>query len=151
MQGKRAKDEVGKVYGRWTVLERVENHGRNGTFLCRCECGTERAVQGRGLRSGKSQSCGCLHAELQRASAAVWRTGAYKEAPGYQAVHQRLRVEKGRASEHECVDCNGQGADWSYRGGDPDELTEVLRYSTDLDYYEPRCRDCHVKYDGGAK
>lgn len=33
---------------------------------CECVCGTRRAVRGSRLGSGRSQSCGCLHKEIQR-------------------------------------------------------------------------------------
>jgi hypothetical protein len=53
-------DLTGERFGRWTVLvmhpERC--HGR-ALWLCRCDCGTERAVRGKDLRNGKSISCGC--------------------------------------------------------------------------------------------
>lgn len=54
---------LGQKFGRWTVLH--EGAPRNGrtTWLCRCECGTERNVQTSDLTGGKSQSCGCLQKE----------------------------------------------------------------------------------------
>lgn len=33
-------------------------------MICRCDCGTERAVSTVSLRRGVSQSCGCLRGEL---------------------------------------------------------------------------------------
>lgn len=65
------KDETGKRYGRWTVLERAENtvSGR-AQWLCRCDCGTERVVMGQSLRNGDSRSCGCYHREVSAETAA---------------------------------------------------------------------------------
>jgi len=58
-------DEMGNRYGRWTVIARAENDkGGLACWLCRCECGAERAVRGASLRRGRSKSCGCLHREL---------------------------------------------------------------------------------------
>lgn len=57
-------------FGRWTVLAFAGNNkSGNGTWLCRCECGTEKAVIGGHLRKGFSSSCGCLLVELNKASA----------------------------------------------------------------------------------
>lgn len=57
----------GTRYNRWKVLSRVPNNKwGNRRFLCRCECGTEREVNGISLRSGISQSCGCLTREVNR-------------------------------------------------------------------------------------
>lgn len=54
-------DLTGLVFGRWTVLGEAGKDSRNHKkWLCRCECGVERAVLGYDLKKGKSQSCGCL-------------------------------------------------------------------------------------------
>jgi hypothetical protein len=46
------KDLAGQTFGHWTVL-RYEN----GTWLCKCECGTERNIPGYTLSSGRSRGC----------------------------------------------------------------------------------------------
>lgn len=64
------KDMTGQKFHRWTVLKRVgtyESPNREGTtptYLCRCDCGTERVVIGRNVRYGVSKSCGCLRREM---------------------------------------------------------------------------------------
>ena len=55
----------GGVYGRYTVLERVQN-SRPTKFLCKCECGTVKEAIGHLLASGKVRSCGCLQHETRR-------------------------------------------------------------------------------------
>ena len=54
-------DMIGKKYGRLTVVSVVEGHiaGRRG-YVCRCDCGQERNVQGKLLRNGSVRICGCL-------------------------------------------------------------------------------------------
>lgn len=60
----KAKDETGNVYGRLTVLERLENTSAGQTrWLCQCECGKQKIVKGTALRCGDTQSCGCLAIE----------------------------------------------------------------------------------------
>lgn len=57
-----AKNEVGKKYGKLTVLEMApqrDNHGRI-QWVCQCDCGTIKTVPGDRLRSGNTQSCDCL-------------------------------------------------------------------------------------------
>lgn len=51
-------NEVGNVYGRLTVLSRVPGPG--AMFLCQCECGNTKAVNGSIIRQGLVKSCGCL-------------------------------------------------------------------------------------------
>lgn len=57
----------GKKFGRWTVIEKAERpkhiKDKDLYWLCKCECGTERIVNGRDLRNNKSTSCGCLRKE----------------------------------------------------------------------------------------
>lgn len=53
-------------FGEWTVLERVPDRfypggGRAIMWKCRCSCGTVHIVAGNMLKSGISQSCGCLN------------------------------------------------------------------------------------------
>ena len=48
-------DMTGKKYGMWTPLE----YKGGGKWLCRCDCGTERIVEGATIRYGSSTSCGC--------------------------------------------------------------------------------------------
>lgn len=62
------KDLTGKKFGRWEVIEQVEDYieprGKNiDQWLCRCECGTYKKVLGYALKRGSSQSCGCLRRE----------------------------------------------------------------------------------------
>lgn len=54
---------AGQQYGRWFVLESHPNPKSKGA-RCLCSCGTEKLVERRRLRSGESQSCGCLRREL---------------------------------------------------------------------------------------
>ena len=51
---------IGQTFGSWTVLDYAgKNKSGQDQYLCRCECGTERAVSGPALRYGHSKSCGC--------------------------------------------------------------------------------------------
>ncbi len=51
-------------FGRWTVLgDFVTTPKGERKWHCRCDCGTERYVLERSLRSGGSKSCGCLRRE----------------------------------------------------------------------------------------
>ena len=59
-------DEVGKKYGRLTVLSRSEEYKKKTTrayWVCQCECGNTTVVSGAHLRRGSIQSCGCLQKE----------------------------------------------------------------------------------------
>lgn len=58
-------DMTGMVFNRWTVISRApdrfyEGGGRAQMWNCICECGNTNIVAGNMLRSGVSQSCGCI-------------------------------------------------------------------------------------------
>lgn len=86
-------DLVGRRFGRYVVIRLVDRvQTTNGTvrprWLCRCDCGTTRVVQGASLRSSGTLSCGCINREnvVQRctkhghasraATTPEWRTWA---------------------------------------------------------------------------
>jgi hypothetical protein len=56
---------TGQRFGRLIALGPVHQNGKLA-WHCRCDCGQEKAVMGNHLRSGKTQSCGCLHREKLR-------------------------------------------------------------------------------------
>ena len=65
----RVIDLAGQVFGRLTVLS-FSDHGNEpgrAHWLCRCECGVEKAVSGKSLRRGLSLSCGCRKSEVTAA------------------------------------------------------------------------------------
>lgn len=51
---------IGSVFGSLTVVseDSLRIRGRK-TFICRCECGTEKSITGNALKSGNTISCGC--------------------------------------------------------------------------------------------
>lgn len=67
----------GKQFGRWSVIRRDPRRNQDGViyYVCRCECGTERAVIGSMLRNGLSKSCGCDQTARLKA---VTRHGLYQ-------------------------------------------------------------------------
>ncbi|RKZ92271.1 MAG: AP2 domain-containing protein, partial [Gammaproteobacteria bacterium] len=49
-------DLTGQTFGRLKVW----SHEGSGSWLTRCECGNEKVVDSQNLRTGGTQSCGCL-------------------------------------------------------------------------------------------
>lgn len=57
-------DLTGIQFERWLVLRFLEmRKPRIPFWICKCSCGTERAVNAWQLRQGRSRSCGCLTRE----------------------------------------------------------------------------------------
>ena len=70
---KTKEDLTGQRFGRWKVLKQTEDYviksGKHyPQWLCECQCEkkTQRDVLHRQLTQGRSQSCGCLQAEITR-------------------------------------------------------------------------------------
>lgn len=63
-----AKSLTGQVFGRLTVLERMEKRGHGYMWNCRCECGKQKAVRADHLKNGAVVSCGCYWQERRIAS-----------------------------------------------------------------------------------
>ena len=61
-------DLTGQRFNRLLVLERAENKNDRAAWKCKCDCGNIKIVKSGDLRSGRTQSCGCLNKEksLQR-------------------------------------------------------------------------------------
>ena len=57
-------DETGNRYGRLLVIKRAPNKGKATCWECRCDCGNITIARANDLRSGRTNSCGCLHKEL---------------------------------------------------------------------------------------
>lgn len=72
----RALELTGQRFERLLVLSRagIDNHGKI-TWLCRCDCGTEKIINGGSLKRGLTLSCGCLNKERAAKRRFVNRVG----------------------------------------------------------------------------
>jgi hypothetical protein len=63
-------DLTGQRFGRLTVIRRYgtirTEENIYPTWLCHCDCGTEKVVTGRYLRTGRTRSCGCIQRDRYR-------------------------------------------------------------------------------------
>lgn len=61
-RGKGIKDLTGKRFTRLLVIKMVDDI-RPVSWLCKCDCGTEKVLSGKVLKNGHTKSCGCLNIE----------------------------------------------------------------------------------------
>ena len=62
--GKSKMPMLGRRFGRLVVLYEVDTKtGNRLRYMCRCDCGSTKSIDGGHLRSGKIKSCGCLWRE----------------------------------------------------------------------------------------
>lgn len=64
-------DMIGRQFGRLTVIEELDYHiypsgEKRRRFKCLCECGNHSIVTMNNLRTGKTNSCGCLRDETTK-------------------------------------------------------------------------------------
>ena len=59
----RKVDWTGHTFGRLTVIEKITEKGQPTKYMCKCECGNTKIVNGSSLTSGNTKSCGCLRVE----------------------------------------------------------------------------------------
>ena len=52
---------LGQKFGMLTVIEEHPKIKNRTAWLCKCECGNQKAVITKSLRNGNTKSCGCLH------------------------------------------------------------------------------------------
>lgn len=70
----------------------------------------------------------------------------------YNAVHLRLRAQRGAAKDSTCP-CGAAAEHWAYVRGDDQSVRydeQGRPYSTDLSRYEVLCRTCHCRMDAEA-
>ena len=53
-------DLTGNKFGRLTVICRGKNKKKKTYWLCKCECGNVKEIQGGNLKLGDTKSCGCI-------------------------------------------------------------------------------------------
>lgn len=87
---RKPKPMEGKRFGRWIVvsLDSVRDH--SAFWLCRCDCGMEKVVNGSTLRKGQSQSCGCYSRDSMRENPRR-RTHGLEGSPTYKTWEQMLQ------------------------------------------------------------
>src|SRR5262245_50951837 len=86
-------DLTGKVFGKLTVIGYANRRGHHHYWVCRCECGREKAVSVANLNT--SRSCGCARLDAIRKHGMV-------DTPTYTSWKSMLRrcADKDSRSYH---------------------------------------------------
>lgn len=141
----RIKDIASQRFGRFVVMH-MDGFNKRGhaVWLCLCDCGVSKRVQGRHLRDGSTQSCGCLNREKaaqRRREGTGDRNGMWKGvAASYFAKHMRVNAIRGRPQR--CEQCGTTDPTKTY------EWASMTGNYDDVNDYRRMCRSCHRKYDG---
>lgn len=145
-------DITGKKFGRLTVIKKSGHRGKDVTWECSCDCGKTVIVSGNDLRSGHTQSCGCLQRE--RATEVNTKHGAAGRG-GRDNLYSRWEGIKKRCYTKSCKsykDYGGRGIkmcdewlndysafrEWALSNGYEPHLT-IERKDVDGDYCPANC------------
>ena len=95
---------TGKKFGKLTAIKYMysDKYGC-AHWLCRCDCGNEKIVNGKGLRCGDTKSCGC--AKIERA-----KTMSTKHGLGKTRLHTIWLDMRSRCSKSYSINYERYGA-----------------------------------------
>lgn len=94
---------VGTRFGRLVVLGRESKRYSNGNirsfFLCHCDCGKDKSINGSSLVANRSHSCGCLIGDSARKHGDAWpnKTPEYSI---WSAILRRCTKKEDKAWKH---------------------------------------------------
>jgi len=145
-------DLTGQSFGRWTVIGPAPHINGKPAWACRCGCGHIKDVRANSLRTGRSQSCGCIRNE--RTSKALTIHGATKSGGKKTRAYEAWVGMKERCynpNRKNYRDYGGRGivvcdrwrknfvAFWNDLGDPPDGLS-LERINNDGNYEPKNCR-----------
>ena len=100
----RAQVIAGHRHGRLVILREILSASGEREVDCQCDCGKLTTVRLGNLRSGNTQSCGCLGDEVRRQTRWQGGGGKYSEGRGYRgsdwnALAERVRTRDGNVCQ----------------------------------------------------
>lgn len=102
-------DMLGQKCGRLTVISRAENKGTRAYWNCLCDCGNTKIVEGKRLRTGHTQSCGCIRKETSSKQGLKNKhTEEYVKQKLLENDFELLSLYQGilKSAKHKCLKCN---------------------------------------------
>lgn len=145
-------DITGKRFGRYVVLRFAgKNKHNQSTWLCRCDCGREKVVQGLALKSGRTKSCGCLSAEKRRAKLIKHGHTAHGVVTQEYSAWTNMRNRCNNPNDDRFADYGGRGITVCERWNDfdkfladmgqkPSDDHQLDRKDNDRGYSPDNCR-----------
>lgn len=114
--GIRGEDITGKRFGKLVAIEPVGKADSHGVlWLCKCDCGNEKAVRMQYLKTGGTTSCGCYRSELSSAimsRSAEWNTkhGQCRRKEKHHPLYGVWATMRGRCERSNHISYKNYGA-----------------------------------------
>lgn len=146
----RFEDLTGQKFGKLTVIERVINKNKTGSFWkCQCECGNTTIVISTSLKKGLTTSCGCYRREVAKKTFSKHNKKYTRIYSIYKGMKDRCRYKtndnydryggKGVKVCPEWFDDFINFYNWAMANGYNDELT-LDRIDSNGNYEPDNCR-----------
>lgn len=148
------KDLTGRRFGSLTAVQRVEN-GTDGStrYLCRCDCGDNKVVRSKHLKSGAIDNCGCRRTERAMETRTHNGTGHGGNGTRLYGIWRGMKSRCYNPNRERYPDYGGRGItvcaewlhnfaafrDWAVTNGYADNLT-IDRIDNDKGYSPDNCR-----------
>lgn len=147
---------MGQRFGRLVVIAEGsrKSKSRDAFWVCKCDCGNEVTVNGRSLRRGASQSCGCLQKELlSKRTRTHGHSRTSNSRPRLYRIWCAMKTRCTNPNSKDWQNYGGRGItvcpewmesfsafyEWSVQNGYSDSLT-IDRADNDKGYSPDNCR-----------
>lgn len=88
--GRSFENLKGREFGRLTVIDRAD--GFPHSWFCKCNCGGDKIARAGNLKSGNTQSCGCLVSEVKGSR----RPSVTKPGAAFRSLFYRYKKDAAR-------------------------------------------------------
>ena len=129
-----------KKFGLLKVIDFAYMKNHRSYWLCRCECGNEKIVAARQLKSGQTKSCGCLHRKHGQFGTRLYHIWNRMKDRCYNENHKSYKDYGGRGvvvcdewNDFKCFE------EWAITNGYDDDLT-IDRIDVNGNYEPSNCK-----------
>ena len=138
----------GKRFGKLLVLDEHPERGNDGSvmWLCKCDCGNTKIINGKSLRTGLSTSCGCSLVKHGMHGTRLYSIFDGMRRRCYDPKHQWYKRYGARGIRicDEWLEDRGAFFAWAKTNGYREDLT-IDRIDTNGNYCPENCRFVDMK------
>lgn len=129
----RELDIVGKKFNSLTIIEKVgKTKEKRYLFKCRCDCGTEKILEGRVVKSGKIMSCG--NHNIEKVIEANTTHGLSKER--IYKIHSKMKKRCFNPNDKNFKDYGGRGITVCEEWAKEDGFLNFYKWSMQNNYQD---------------